>query len=96
MPTDMFTSRISAEFKTRNENNNSFLLINGNLNYRISSNRDRASNKRLSSNNYTSKCGAYQNSYYTVIVAKPKCIWDQFENNKTVKILLTFRFFHYI
>ena len=42
------------------------------------------------------KCRTYQNSYYILVVAKAKCIYDQYANNKTAKILLTFRFFHHI
>ena len=56
--------------------------------YRISSNKGRVSNKRrtlgyphwnkrlLSNKRRTSKCGAYQNSYYILLETKPKCIWN--------------------
>ena len=43
----------------------------------------------------TYKCGASQNSYYILLVAKPKYIWNQYAK-KTMKILLIFRFFQYI
>ena len=59
--------------------------------YRISSNKRRASNKRR-----TPKCSAYWNSYNILLVGKPKCIWNWYANNKTTKIMLKFRFFHYI
>ena len=80
--------------------------------HRISSNKRLASNKRCplisaspfgihieisaSNKRRTSKCGAYWNSYYLLLVAKPKCIWNQYANNKTMKILLRFRFLHNI
>ena len=32
----------------------------------------------------TSKCGAYWNSYHILLVAEPKCKWNQNANNKTV------------
>ena len=43
-----------------------------------------------------SKCRACLNSYYILLVAKPKCIQNQYASNKTMKILLIFKFFHYI
>ena len=76
--------------------------------YRISSNKRRASNKRhtfgyahrnkrLPSNKRrTSKYDTDQNSYYILLETKPKFIWTQYANNKTMKILLIFRYFHYI
>ena len=65
--------------------------------YRISSNKRRASNKRLP---LTS--AAPLNTALIRIVAiyllqaKAKCIWTSYANNKTMKILLIFRFFHCI
>ena len=58
------------------------------LDYRISSSKRRTSNKRrtfgcsywnkrlLSDKRRNSKCGAYENSQYILLVAKPKCIWN--------------------
>ena len=31
-----------------------------------------------------------------LLVARPKCVWNQYSYNKTMKKLLIFRFFHYI
>ena len=61
------------------------------INYRIPSNKRRVSDKCRAS-----KYSVYQNSYYILLEAKPKCIWTSYANNKAIKILLIFRFFLYI
>ena len=56
-----------------------------------------SSNKRLLSNKRsTSKYGVYKNSYYILLETKSKCLWTQYANNNTMKILLISRFFHNI
>ena len=55
------------------------------------------SNNRLPFNKCrTSKCRVYYNSHYILLAAKQRCIWNWYAKNKTMKILLIFRFFHYI
>ena len=62
------------------------------LKYRIASNKRWASNKHRP----LISVAPLGDSYYILLVAKLKYVWNLYANNKTMKILLVFRFFHYI